>query len=109
MIWGPCRHWIKPRLKSSKKVWRMDFVCDQVDWKRSVYASMANMIRVYVNETWFYVMADGERVRVFPHEDDSDLPGSPTVRHKSHISKAMIITANARPDSAHSFDGKLDV
>ncbi|CAM9307431.1 unnamed protein product [Choristocarpus tenellus] len=85
----------------------MDFVCDQVDRKRGVYTSMANTI--HVDETWFYVMTDGERVRVFPHEDDSDLPGSPNVQHKSHIPKIMIIAANARPDSTHSFDGKLGI
>ncbi|CAM9898840.1 unnamed protein product [Choristocarpus tenellus] len=66
-----------------------------------------NAIRV--EEVWFYVMADGERVRVFPHEDDSDLPGSPTVQHKSHIPQTMIIAVNACPDSTHSFDGKLGV
>ncbi|CAN0046543.1 unnamed protein product, partial [Choristocarpus tenellus] len=68
---------------------------------------MANTI--HVDETWFYVMADRERVRVFPHEDDSDLPGSSTVQHKSHIPKTMIIAGNACPDSAHSFDGKVGV
>ncbi|CAM9963062.1 unnamed protein product [Choristocarpus tenellus] len=68
---------------------------------------MANTI--HVDETWFYVMADGERVRLFPHEDDSDLPGSPTVQHKSHIPKTMIIAANTRPDLTHSLDGKLGV
>ncbi|CAM9740571.1 unnamed protein product [Choristocarpus tenellus] len=62
---------------------------------------------IHVGETWFYVMADGERGRVFLHEDNNDLPGSPTVQHKSHIPQTIIIVANARPDSAHSFDGKL--
>ncbi|CAM9998629.1 unnamed protein product [Choristocarpus tenellus] len=68
---------------------------------------MVNMI--LVDETWFYVMVDGERVGVFPHEDDSYFPGSPTVQHKSHIPKSMIISANARLDSANRFDGKLGV
>ncbi|CAM9274856.1 unnamed protein product [Choristocarpus tenellus] len=54
-------------------------------------------------------MADGKRVRVFPHEDDSDLPGSPTVQHKSHIPKSMIIATNTCPNSARSFDGRLSV
>ncbi|CAM9849999.1 unnamed protein product, partial [Choristocarpus tenellus] len=86
----------------------MDFVCDQVAWKGCVYASMANTI--HVGETWFYVINDGKRVRTFPHGDDSDLPRPPTVQDKSHIHKTMIIAvANAPPDSAHSFDGKLDV
>ncbi|CAM9998022.1 unnamed protein product [Choristocarpus tenellus] len=80
----PNRRWIKPKLKPWQKVWRIDFfVCDQVNRKRCVYASMANTI--HVAETWFYVMADGERFRVFPHEDDSDLPGSPTVQHKRRV------------------------
>ncbi|CAN0054223.1 unnamed protein product [Choristocarpus tenellus] len=55
----PNHRWIKPKVKSWQKVWRMDFVCDQVDRKRGVYASMANTI--HVDETWFYVMANGER------------------------------------------------
>ncbi|CAM9281815.1 unnamed protein product [Choristocarpus tenellus] len=102
-----CR-WIKPKLKLWQgMVCRMDLACDQVDWKRGVYASMANTI--HATETWFYMVADGERVRIFPHEDDSNLPGSPAVQHKSHIPKTMIIAANAHPGSAHSFDGKLGV
>ncbi|CAM9450151.1 unnamed protein product [Choristocarpus tenellus] len=68
---------------------------------------MANTI--HVAETWFCVMADGERFRVFPHEGDSDLPGPPTVQHKSRISKTMIIATNAHPVSAHRFDRKLGV
>ncbi|CAN0032365.1 unnamed protein product, partial [Choristocarpus tenellus] len=98
---------IKSKLTSWQKVRIIDFVCDQVDRKGGAYASVANTI--YVDETWFYVMADGVRVRVFLYEDDSDLPGSPTVQHKSHIPKTMIIAANAHSDSAHSFDGKLGV
>ncbi|CAM9140589.1 unnamed protein product [Choristocarpus tenellus] len=59
-------------------------------------------------------MADGVRVRVrvFPYEDDGDLPGSPPVHYKSHIPKAMIIAANALSGSAQGldgFDGKLGV
>ncbi|CAM9734913.1 unnamed protein product [Choristocarpus tenellus] len=27
----PNHRWIKPKLKSWQKVWRMDFICDQVD------------------------------------------------------------------------------
>ncbi|CAM9284918.1 unnamed protein product [Choristocarpus tenellus] len=103
----PNRRWIKSKLKSLQEVWRMHFVCDQADQKRGVYTSMANTI--HMDETWFYVMADGERVRVFPHEDDSNLPGFPTVQHKSHVPKTMIIAVNAHPDSAHGFDGKLGV
>ncbi|CAM9775970.1 unnamed protein product [Choristocarpus tenellus] len=78
-----------------------------VDCKHGVYTSMVNTI--HVDETWFYLMTDEERDRVFPHEDDSDLPGSPTVQHKSHIPQTTIIAAYAPPDSAHSFDGKLGV
>ncbi|CAM9980098.1 unnamed protein product [Choristocarpus tenellus] len=73
----------------------MDIMCDQMDRKRGVYASMA--IIIHVDETWFYVMTDKERVGVLLDEDDSDLPGSATVQHKSHIPKTMIIAANALP------------
>ncbi|CAM9480170.1 unnamed protein product [Choristocarpus tenellus] len=54
-------------------------------------------------------MADGERVRVCPHGDDSDLPGSRTAQHKNHVPKIMIIAVNTCPNSAHSFDGKLGI
>ncbi|CAM9411432.1 unnamed protein product, partial [Choristocarpus tenellus] len=90
----PNHRWIKPNLKSWQKVWGMDFVYYQVNWKRGVYASMVNTI--HVGETWFYVIVDGERVRVFPHEDDSDLLGLWLVQHKSHIANTMIIAVNAR-------------
>ncbi|CAM9923527.1 unnamed protein product [Choristocarpus tenellus] len=59
----PNWRWIKPKLKLWQKLWRMDFVCDQVDRKCGVYTSMANTI--HVTETWFYVMADGKWLGYF--------------------------------------------
>ncbi|CAM9477904.1 unnamed protein product, partial [Choristocarpus tenellus] len=71
-----------------------------IKWMRNVVCTPPWGTRS-MDETWFYVIADRERVGVFPHEDDGDLAGSPTLQYKSHIPKTMINPANARPDSAH--------
>ncbi|CAM9531068.1 unnamed protein product [Discosporangium mesarthrocarpum] len=57
---------------------------------------------IHVDETWFYLMVDDQKVRMFPGEDK---PGAPTVEPKSHIPKAIFITANGQPDSAHISTG----
>ncbi|CAM9774987.1 unnamed protein product [Choristocarpus tenellus] len=63
----------------------MDFVCNQVETGNVVCTPLWRT-RSNLGETWFCVMTDGgERVRVFPHEDDSDLPGSPTVLYSTRV------------------------
>ncbi|CAN0371463.1 unnamed protein product [Pylaiella littoralis] len=61
---------------------------------------------VHVDESWFYLMREKENVRVFPGEE---VLGAPRVQHKSHLPKIMVIVANARPDPAHNFDGKIGI
>ncbi|CAN0111437.1 unnamed protein product [Pylaiella littoralis] len=51
-------------------------------------------------------MREKEKVQVFPGEE---VPGPPRVQHKSHLPKIMVIVANARPDPAHNFDGKIGI
>ncbi|CAM9347377.1 unnamed protein product [Discosporangium mesarthrocarpum] len=43
---------------------------------------------IHIDETWFYLMVYGQKVRVFAVED---MPGAPKLQHKSHVPKFMFI------------------
>jgi len=95
---------IKPSLSDAQKRRRIDFICDQVDETTAEYLDQGNV--VHLDESWFYLMKEKEKVRVFPGEE---VPGAPRVQHKSHLPKIMVIVANARPDPTHNFDGKIGI
>jgi hypothetical protein len=98
------RRWIKPAVTFEQRWNRLNFVVNQVDDRCMRYPSAFNTI--HVDETWFYLMSDGEHARYFPGEV---VDSAPTVQHKSHIPKVMAIVANARPDPNHEFDGKIGI
>ncbi|CAN0502156.1 unnamed protein product, partial [Laminaria digitata] len=81
---------IKPSLSESQKKRRIDFICDQVDETTGTFLDQGNVI--HLDESWFYLLKDKEKIRMFPGEE---IPGSPRVQHKSHVPKIMIIVANA--------------
>lgn len=56
---------------------------------------------IQVDESWFYVSPEKQKVCIFPDEDVREAPG---VQYKSHVSKAIFILANARPDPSRTFD-----
>ncbi|CAB1098721.1 unnamed protein product [Ectocarpus sp. CCAP 1310/34] len=95
---------IKPSLSDAQKRHRMDFISDRVDEPIGEYLDQGNV--VHLDESWFYLMREKEKVRVFSGED---VPGPPRVPHESHLPKIMVIVANARPDPAHDFDGKIGI
>ncbi|CAN0505402.1 unnamed protein product, partial [Laminaria digitata] len=95
---------IKPSLSDAQKRRRVDFICDQVDETTGEYLDQGNV--VHLDESWFYLMREKDKVRVFPGEKP---PKSPRVQHKSHLPKIMVVTANARPDPSHNFDGKIGI
>ena len=84
---------IKPSLSESEKKRRIDFICDRVDEVTGNFLDKFNVI--HLDESWFFLPRDKEKIRMFPGED---IPGSPRVQHKSHAPKIMIIVANARPE-----------
>ena len=98
------RRWIKPSLTFNQMWTRILFVINQVDEASMRFLASQNV--VHVDETWFYLMVDGEQARYFPKEVVEDMP---VVQHKSHIPKVMFIVANARPDPSHQFDGKIGI
>ncbi|CAN0400133.1 unnamed protein product, partial [Pylaiella littoralis] len=95
---------IKPSLSDAQKRRRIDYICDQVDETTGEYLDQYNA--VHLDESWFYLMKEKAKVRVFL---DEEISGAPRVQHKSHLPKIMIIVANARPDPAHDFDGKIGI
>ena len=95
---------IKPSLSESQKKRRIDFICDQVDEVTGNFLDQFNVI--HLDESWFFLLKDKEKIRMFPGED---IPGSPRVQHKSHVPKIMIIVANDRSDPTHNFDGKIGI
>ncbi len=48
---------------------------------------------IHIDETWFHLMRDGKRVRIFPRDL---MARAPKAQHKSHIPKVMFIVANSR-------------
>lgn len=95
---------IKPSLSDAQKRRRIDFICDQMDETTGEYLDQGNV--VHLDESWFYLMRVKEKVRVSP---DEEVPGTPRVQQKSHVPKIMVIVANARPDPARNFDGKIGI
>lgn len=95
---------IKPSLSPAQKKRRIDFICDQVDETTGEFLDQGNVI--HLDESWFFLLRDKEKVRIFPGEE---IPGAPRVQHKSHLPKIMVIVANARPDPSHDFDGKIGI
>ena len=57
-----------------------------------------------LDETWFYLMCDGELALYFPK---GVLEACTITQHKSHKHKVKLIVANSRPDVSHLFDGKF--
>ncbi|CAM9362117.1 unnamed protein product, partial [Laminaria digitata] len=95
---------IKPSLSPAQKKRRIDFICDQVDETTGEFLDQGNV--VHLDESWFILLRNKENIRILHGEV---IPGSPRVQQKSHLPKIMIIVANARPDPAHNFDGKIGI
>lgn len=77
----------------------MDFVLDQISRNRKTFSTGLNT--THVDEAWFCLIRDREKVRVFPGEEKV---GSTKVQRKSGIPKVMSISALSRPDRSHNFD-----
>lgn len=97
--------WIKPKLSDKHKFNRINFILKLKDprktWK---FKEQKNVI--VIDESWFYLYKNQSLVRVFPGDE---IPSSDKVQHKSHIPKLMFLTALARPDPEHHFDGKIGI
>ena len=97
--------WIKPKLSEDHKKRRISFILGLKDVrKRRSFKEQKNVI--VIDESWFYLFTDKSLIRVFPGEE---LPPSIKIQHKSHIPKLMFLTALARPDPEHGFDGKIGI
>ncbi|CAN0246369.1 unnamed protein product, partial [Discosporangium mesarthrocarpum] len=75
------RRWIKPRLLDHHGALRTEFVVDQVNNRYGTFHDMFNV--VHIDESWFYLMVDDQKIRVFPV---GDMPGAPKLQHKSRKS-----------------------
>ncbi len=97
--------WIKPKLTDQHRKDRINHILNLRDMAKSwEFKDQKNV--VVVDESWFYLCRDRTFVRVYPGEEP---PPSVKVQHKKHIPKIMFLTALARPDSAHGFDGKIGI
>ena len=95
---------IKPKLDFHHRQSRVDFVLDQVDNRRRNFKHGLNT--VHVDESWFYLIREHEKVRMFPGEVDV---GAIKLQNKSHIPKVMFICAVTRPNPSRGFDGKVGI
>ena len=95
---------ITPSLSLDHEKNRVDLILDQVSRDRKTFKTGFNTI--HVDEAWFYLIRDKEKVRMFPGEEKV---GSIKVQHKSHIPKVMFICAVSRPDPSRDFDGKIGI
>lgn len=94
--------WLKPRLTDQQKLKRLQFVVNLRDGNRHSFKEQENTI--VVDESWFYLHDNRVKMRTFPGVKK---PLSDKVQHKSHIPKIMFLTALARPDDRHRFNGKI--
>ena len=97
--------WIRPKLSESHKIERMRWILGLRSGPRSwTFSSQMNVI--VIDESWFYLHRVKNYVRLFP---DDEIPEPPRVQHKSHIPKIMFLTALARPQREHRFNGKIGI
>lgn len=97
---------LKPKLSEQHKLARMSYVLQQVvdiEARHPVYKDLFD--RLHIDEKHFHLMPNGRTLIVGPGEE---LP-APTVKHKSHIPKAMFISVIGRPHAALKFDGLVCV
>ena len=95
---------ITPSLSFEHRRARVDFIVDQATKMRRNFRAGFNT--VHIDESWFYLIRMGAKVRMFPGEGKV---GSVKLRHKSHVPKVMFICAVSRPDPDHNFDGKIGI
>jgi hypothetical protein len=102
---------VKPSLSPAHKAARMEYILDQADRDhgllRPEHRFRDQKDTVHIDESWFYLTTVDRNVLVW---DDIFIPDSPTVRHKSHITKVMFLVAMARPQAIPGggwFDGKV--
>lgn len=97
--------WIKPKLSDDHRKARIKHITDLKDMEKTwEFKEQKNVI--VVDEAWFYLCKDRTFARVYPGEEP---PASVKVQHKKHVPKIMFLTALARPDPAHGFDGKIGI
>lgn len=97
--------WLRPSLNDAQKLARLKYVVGQVvdiDARHPKFKSLKG--RAYIDEKWFYLMQNGKGVWAAPGEE---APVPRTVRHKSHIPKAMFIVMVTLPDHELNFSGKV--
>jgi hypothetical protein len=106
--------YLHPKLTIQQMINRLEFIIGKCVYHgNGVYSFIDESNTVHVDEKWFYVSKNKNRVRVMPGDDD---PEAPTTRHKSHIEKIMFLSAIACPrwvtredGSQYYFDGKIGI
>ena len=88
------------------------------DWMPYVVEDQWDDVQVHVDEKWFLLMKNGERVRIYPTIDANGniqykMPPAPKLASKRHMGKIMVFTAISRPlyDEFGNciFDGKVHI
>ena len=99
------RNVVKPKLTPENKNKRLEFCLSKVS---DDDCFDDNLARVHIDEKWFNVDQIKTGFIIVPDEEE---PPDRRVRHKSHIEKAMCITAIARPRknvvTGEWWDGKI--
>ena len=96
--------YVKPTLTDEHKRARLHFVCSEVDQRNRRFHDQKDTI--HVDESWFFLHRLKGLIRIFPGDP---IPEPEKTKHKSHIPKIMFLTAVARPQPEHGFDGKIGI
>ncbi|CAM9428263.1 unnamed protein product [Discosporangium mesarthrocarpum] len=98
------RRWIKSSLLDHHRALRTEFEVDQVNNRYGTFRDMFDV--VHIDETWFYLMVNGQKFRVSPGKD---MP--PKLQHKRHVPRVTFIAtvANGRHNLDKNFDGKVGI
>lgn len=104
-----CRRWLRPCLSEKQKLARLEWIVGLAEKRGREWDFPDFDHWVHVDEKWFYLVKDGERIYVLPEEAP---PGAPRVQNKRFITKVMFLAAIGRPHRHHNgraFDGKVGI
>jgi hypothetical protein len=103
-----CRHYVsslKPYLTEENRMARVDYALEEVDQQTLDFVDMYD--RIHVDEKWFYLTHDKQGYYLANDEEEPKRK----CKNKLHITKVMILVAQARPrfntTTNQWWDGKI--
>jgi hypothetical protein len=86
--------WLRPCLSDKQRLARLQWVVNLAKKKGREWSFLDLEHWVHLDEKWFFIMKDREKVYLFPEEAP---PGAPRVQNKRFITKVMFLAAVGRP------------